>query len=384
MTCPHCGESARFVNYRPKTFTSLVGDFHIERGYYHCSHCNCGHFPLDAALRVSQERLTPAAQEVIALAGIESSFTTVADRALYKLTGIERSESTIQRTTEAAGRRLGDLLDAGKAFDQPSDWEWNRDLTGQTCGYVSVDATGVLMQGPGGTKADGRMVNVGMVYNPQPRAADDDAIAKPCEEVRYLAGFYTLDELGERLRRQAGQVGMDKVDRWIAISDAGSGLEAFFDVHFPRAVKIVDFRHATEHLTPLIQLLGAADPAGEPAAALVSAWCHRLKHEGGTTVLSALRELNREAMDEPMRAAHDDALTYFGNHSGRMNYPEYVAKGWQIGSGSVESSCKNVVNQRLNMGGMRWGGEGADTVAHLRALFRSEVGQWDAFWSMAA
>ena len=372
------------MNYRPKTFTSLVGEIHFERGYYHCAECGQGSFPIDAALRLSQERMTPAAQEVVSLAGIESSFTTAADRALWKLSGIRRSESTIQRTTEAAGKRLGDKLAAGKLFGQPCVWEWNRDLTGQTCGYVSVDATGILMQGPGGAKADGRMVNVGMVYNPLPRALDDAAIAKPCEEVRYLAGFYTLNQLGEQLRRQAGQVGMDAVDQWIALSDAGNGLEPFFDVHFPRAVKIVDFRHATEHLTPWVKLLGRADSAGESTDALVSSWCHRLKHEGGTNVLAALREWNRETMDEPMQAAYDDALTYFGNHSGRMNYPDYLAKGWQIGSGAVESACKNVVNQRLSMGGMRWGEEGADAVARLRALFRSEANQWDAFWSRAA
>ena len=52
---------------------------------------------------------------------------------------------------------------------------------------------------------------------------------------------------------------MDKVDQWIALSDAGSGLEHFFDVHFPRAVKIVDFRHATEHLTPLAKLLATGE-----------------------------------------------------------------------------------------------------------------------------
>ena len=64
-----------------------------------------------------------------------------------------------------------------------------------------------------------------------------------------------------------------------------------------------------------------------------------------------------------------------------MDYPGYVAKGWQIGSGPVESACKTVVGQRLKGGGMRWGEGGADAVCHLRALFRSAGGQWEAFWS---
>src|SRR5258705_12060430 len=42
----------------------------------------------------------------------------------------------------------------------------------------------------------------------------------PC----YLAGLYELDELGLQLRRQAAQVGMDRADQWIGLSDGGNGL----------------------------------------------------------------------------------------------------------------------------------------------------------------
>jgi hypothetical protein len=65
----------------------------------------------------------------------------------------------------------------------------------------------------------------------------------------------------------------------------------------------------------------------------------------------------------------------------RMEYPEYLANGWCIGSGAVESACKTVVGQRLKLAGMRWGEDGAHAVCHLRALDRSEKGQWDAFWN---
>lgn len=379
MTCPDCKEAARFVKYRLKTFTSLLGDIRIERGYYHCQQCAHGHFPWDQTLRLSQ-RLTPAAREVVALSGIKESFGKVADRSLYKQTGLRLSESTVERTTEAAGERLGQLLEEGAVFGAASAWEWNRDSAGQTCGYISADATGIMMQGPDGAKADGRMVYVGMVYNPQPRMPDEEDIAKPCDGARYLAGLCSLAQLGEQLRRQAAQVGLNDVEQWIALSDAGNGLEGFFDVYFPRAEKIVDFRHATEHLTPLAKLLRP----GKAGEALLSAWCHQLKHQGGTKLLASLEKLDRSKMDEATQAEHEKALTFFTNHSPRMNYPEYLKRGWQIGSGSIESACKNVINQRLNMGGMRWGEEGGDALAHLRALFCSDADQWDAFWSLAA
>ena len=76
-----------------------------------------------------------------------------------------------------------------------------------------------------------------------------------------------------------------------------------------------------------------------------------------------------------------ETVGYFENQVHRMDYPSYVAKGWQIGSGPAASACKAVVGQRLKCAGMRWGEQGADGVCHLRALFLSERGQWDAFWA---
>jgi hypothetical protein len=73
-------------------------------------------------------------------------------------------------------------------------------------------------------------------------------------------------------------------------------------------------------------------------------------------------------------------VTYFNNQVHRMDYPAYQAKGWCIGSGAVESACKRVVGQRLKGAGMRWGEDGADALCHLRALFLSDKGQWEAFW----
>lgn len=224
MTCPQCKESARFVNYRPKRLVSLVGDMQLSRPYYHCEHCHQGVWPWDEVLRLSPERLTPGAQEVASLTGILSSFGKAADRVLEKTAGLRLSESTVERTTEAAGECLGTCLEEGEVFGPKVVWDWNCDAEGKTCAYVGVDGTGIMMQGPDGAKADGRMVNVGMIFNPQPRAPEDEQVSKPCEGVRYLAGLYTLEELGPQMRRQGAQVGMDSAERWIALTDGGNGL----------------------------------------------------------------------------------------------------------------------------------------------------------------
>jgi hypothetical protein len=329
-------------------------------------------------LRLSPQRLTPAAEEVTALAGVQESFGKAAGRTLRKLAGLALSESSVERITEGAGERLKAWRRRGAVFGPAVPWTWHRDALGRTCAYVSLDATGILMQGPGGAEAEGRMVYVGMIYNPQPRAAGEEALSKPCDGARYLAGLYDLDELGLQLRRQGAQVGMDSAEVWVALTDGGNGLEGFIDVNFPRAVKVLDFQHAVTHLADFAKQFR---PGGWEK--LLAAWCHTLKRAGGAVLVRVLERLHRRKMAPEVREGHDGVLGYLRKNVGRMDYPTYLRHGWQIASGAVESACKTVVNQRLCLGGMRWGEAGSDAVAHLRALYRSDPDQWDAFWGFA-
>jgi hypothetical protein len=363
------------VERRGKWCESLLGAIRLTRCYYHCRGCGRGHVPWDVALRLGVCTLTPAASEVASLAGVQNSFAQSSEVTLHKLCGLRLSESTVERVTEAAGDRLAKLLEEKVTFGEKKSWVWQRDACGKTCAYVGLDATGVRQQGEHGAKAEGRMAYVGMLYNP--RSEHDERRPEP-HQVRYLAGFYQLDELGLQIRRQAAQVGWDQAEQQIALSDGGNGLEEFFRKNFPRAERILDFWHAAEHLT---ELGLALYPDDEPARrGRVHVWCHQLKHKGGATIVSILTELDLTHHPPSARKAHADCLRYFQNHQHRMDYPRYLANGWQIGSGPVESACKTVVANRLKGSGMRWGEDGSDAVCHLRALYLSEPGQWETFW----
>lgn len=381
MTCPRCKEAAKFEGYRPKTFVSLLDQVCLQRAYYHCKHCGHGHCPWDEELSLTGQRYTLAVREITALAGIQESFGKAAERTLHKLAGIALSESTVQRLTESAGETLGQMLAAGQVFGPARPWSWHVDRRGKKCAYVSVDWTGILMQGAEGAKADGRMVAVGMIFNPQPRPpqSSEQKLSMPCDGVRYLAGLYALEDLGLQMRRQGGQVGMDAADIWIVLSDGGNGLENFAEVNFPGAVKILDFQHPAERLNVLAKLADA-----DKWEALAARWCHLLKHEGGRRLVAVLEDLDRRRLSHAARAKLAETLGYLRNNLYRMNYPKYLERGWQIATGAVESACKTVVNQRLCMGGMRWGEDGGDSVAHLRALYRSDPDQWDAYWAQFA
>jgi hypothetical protein len=383
MSCPHCQGDARCQGWRPRRALSLLGTVRFPRHYYYCSACGRGCSPLDETLGLTAADLTPAAEEVACLAGVQDSFATAAAKVLARLSGLRLSESTVERATEAAGRRVAVAQAAGATFGPPTAWDWHKDAEGKAVAYVAVDATGVGQQGPKGKAAAGRMAYVGMLYNPVPAERSqwaDPAGPRPAWQARYVAQVQPLAALAEPLRRQGGQVGMNQAERWVALSDGGAGLEDFLQSNFPRVEAVIlDFYHVTEYLGRLAQAL---HPGQEAAAeSWRQTWCSRLKAEGGSPVLAALEELDLQGRSATARAVHTAVVTYFRNQEQRMAYPGYVAKGWQIGSGPVESACKTVVGQRLKGRGMRWGADGADAVCHVRALFRSSDRQWEALWS---
>jgi hypothetical protein len=389
VTCPGCDQAAKFQGFRGRAPLSVFGPVPLQRAYYYCGRCGHGLAPFDEAVGLTARRLTPGAERLACLAGLLSdSFEEAAEKVLPELCGLRLGEATDRRATEAAGGRLRAWLGAGRTLGGPRPWDWQRDARGRTCAYVSIDAISVAQQAQGGGAAEGRMPYVAMVFNPlpdvpdappPPRAARPSGVAAR-QQARYLSGLYRLEDLGVALRKQAAQVGMERAEMWVALSDGGGGLEDFLRANFNRAdlVVILDFWHAAEYLADLAKALHPGDEGR--STALKDAWCHTMKHEGGEAILAVLRGLELPRRRPAVAEAHTEAVRYIGNNAHRMDYPRYVAEGWQIGSGSVESACKTVVGQRLNLAGMRWGEEGTDEVCHLRALFKSEPGQWAAFW----
>lgn len=388
MICPTCEQSADFQGYRPLQPLSILGPIPLQRAYYYCHRCG-GHFPWDQTVGLTGKRLTPGAEELTTLAGTTGeSFQEAAEKLLPKMAALRLSESTVQRTSEAAGRRLRRLLEEENVLGGPTPWDWHKDGRGMTCAYVSIDATGVRQQAKGGKTAEGRMPYVAMVFNPVPDLPVGHPHRLPASasmQARYLSGLYTLAELAALLRRQAGQVGMNHAQQWIGLSDGGNGLENFLETNFPGPLEsgtllelILDFWHAADSLFKLAKAIHPADEA--PRQELMTSWCRTMKHEGGRSIVAQLEQIVLPDKAS-VRMQYEETLGYLRNNVHRMDYPRYVANGWCIGSGAVESACKTVVGQRLKLSGMRWGPGGTDEMCQLRALYRSESKQWELFWA---
>jgi hypothetical protein len=339
--------------------------------------------PFDQQAAITTRHLTPAVERLATLAGaVGPSFERGGDL-LREMASLRLSEATVERTTEDTGKRIADLLEEGTVFGPPTVWDWHKDVQGQRVAYFTLDATGTRQQGRGGGRAEGRMAYVAGVYNPAPPDWLLPAgVAPPPLRARYLSGLYPLSEMGDLLRRQAAHVGMEKADLWIALTDGGGGLEEFAEKNFsrPDLRVILDFYHAADYLKELARALYPKQE--EQAREQAEQWCRLLKAEGGATTLAVLQEWDWPARPgAALREQWQKVQRYFENNLHRMEYPEYEAEGWQIGSGVVESACKTVVGQRLKGAGMRWSEAGAHALCHVRALYRSEKGQWESFWS---
>ena len=353
------------------------------RAYYHCSHCGHGHFPTDAELKLAS-KFSLGAREVIALMGVLEPFQTGVDKLLPKFCGLRVSASTIQRITERAGEDVARQRAAGTTFGPDTVWDWNRDAAGKTVGYIGLDATSVPQQGPHGERAEGRMPWVATVFNPQPM--HEDQRRHRIWETRYVSGLMSLPEIGRQLRQECVAVGLEQVDTVVALSDGGHGLENCLTDSvrglFRELVFILDFYHVREHLTEFAKILRPSDEAARKQQ--LEKWCHTLKHAGGRALFEQLQAYDVSTETASVQKGLAGLLGYLRNNLHRMDYPRYVSRGWQIGSGKVESACKTVVCRRMKEGGMRWREPATTALAQLRALHRSEIRLWNNFWTQHA
>ena len=318
---------------------SFGGAVRCERAYYLCRSCGQGRCPWDQEVGLPAARQTPAVERLATLTGAIADSFEKGSELLAETAGIHLCEATVQRTTEAAGRRLAQALGQGHTLGAAPRWEWYRDADNRRVAYVSIDATGVRQQGPRGEKAEGRMAYVGMIFNPLPdKERVFEGLPQPgaAMQARYISGLYALADMGPLLRRQGAQVGMDQADTWVGLTDGGSGLEAFVGSNFPRVeVVILDFYHAADYLTRLAKVLHAKDEG--QAQAQAQQWRSLLKAEGGHVLISTLEHWDWPTGVPGLKALREEVLQYFRNQRGRERRRAPARRWW--GNGSKGRGC---------------------------------------------
>jgi hypothetical protein len=142
------------------------------------------------------------------------------------------------------------------------------------------------------------------------------------------------------------------------------------------ATEVLDFYHGSQHLWELGRAVCRGDEAA--AAAWVQPRLHRLRHGQEHAVVAEIVALKRPR-GERGKIVHREQQ-YFGGHAERMHYRAIAQRGWPIGSGAVESACRQR-QCRYKRPGQFWTAKG---LRHLCALEEArENGHWDQLWFTA-
>jgi hypothetical protein len=80
------------------------------------------------------------------------------------------------------------------------------------------------------------------------------------------------------------------------------------------------------------------------------------------------KNIDKGKLSKTKKETVQKAVTYFTNHQHKMNYKVYLDKGYPVSSALVESNCKHLVKDRMELSGMRWSSRGAQNMMDLRAV----------------
>jgi len=147
------------------------------------------------------------------------------------------------------------------------------------------------------------------------------------------------------------------------------GLQAE-QIHF-----VLDFYHAVEHLSHLLELKGF--PAADKKLYLRK-YRRILLNGTSETFLEFIASLTRRARSKAIIRERN----YFNKNKEKMKYSSFAAMGLPLGSGAVESAIRRVINMRLKGPGIFWHEDTANEMLMLRCYYKAK--RWGMLSIMAS
>jgi hypothetical protein len=287
--------------------------------------------------------------------------------ALAWFTQVTVSPETARRVTEAAGAAL---VAAETAAVEQLEQQWpDPPVVPPTRQQVSVD--GAMVPLVHGEWAEVKTLAVGRVE----RRGD----ALHTTDLSYFSRLADVDTFTRLAWGELHRRGLSCAPDVCALVDGADWCQTFLDRRCPQAVRILDFPHAAEYVSAAGQAMFGAGTAA--ASEWLGPHLHQLKHDGPAGVLAALVALPVAESLTPEVAADKRAAAvgYLSARWAQIQYPQFQAAGYPIGSGAVESANKLVVEARLKGSGMHWARPNVNPMVALRALACSD--RWAAGWT---
>jgi hypothetical protein len=329
-----------------------------------------GFSPLDEELALLPGQLTPRLQESLVRLGTWLPFRQAAE-ALTFFTGVTVSAATGRRITEGAGAAYEAVQ---TAVVERIEQELPPAPTGPRVQLLSVDGAMVPLQHQ--EWAEVKTMAIGTVRAPVQERGE---WVVHTEELSYFSRLADVETFGRLALVETHRRGTETAKTVCAVSDGAAWIQGFVDLHRPDAVRILDFPHAVSAVARAGQAV-----YGEGTAACTRWFTtqrHTLRHGAPQAVFHALRQLARTARRRKALAAVatvQEALRYLENRQDMLAYTWCDARGYPIGSGSVESANKLVVERRLKGAGMHWARRHVNPMVGLRAMACSD--RWTEAW----
>ena len=187
-----------------------------------------------------------------------------------------------------------------------------------------------------------------------------------CTKSSYVGGIEHADEFFRRVWVEMGRRAGDELSkqRMVFLADGASWIwDRVKDLANEESVLILDFYHAGEHLGEICKELYGEQ--SEEYRRSFERW-RGLFWEGRVSeVIGELKEIRAKSRGKKREMLQRE-ISYFQANEGRMRYEEYRRMRLPIGSGTVESACKNVIGGRMKQGGMTWSEAGAAGMLQIR------------------
>ena len=309
--------------------------------------------------------MTPRLHEhLVRLCTLLPSFAKAAAELTY-CTQADVSRATATRLTEAAGAaavavQTAEVEKIEREYPPPP-------VTPDT---LLVSADGAMVPLLHGDWAEVKTLAIGEVAPPKLERGE---LVVHTHNLSYFSRLTDSTSFGHLALGEVQRRGVEKARQVAAVMDGALWLQGFVDLQCPSAVRILDFAHAVGYLHAIGQTMG---PDGRLLSEQeVSQMAHELKHSGPKEVLEKLRWL---VAAHPEAVELETQVSYLESREAQVQYPQFVAAGLPLGSGSVESAHKVVVEPRMRGAGMRWARENVDPMLALRNAACNE--RWVEVW----
>lgn len=367
--CARCGRRTHYKGKSRRCQETVAGLVTWERGYYYCRRCRWGHYPSDEQMGVTAGHFSLGVQEEASRLGAAGSFAGAAET-LLETKGLKVSQREVARIAEERGEILGEQLglqDAKLLRGEQEITEQAPALEGTRC---------VALDGVVAPFRDGRHeIKVGVTFQTRVQGEGEKRTVRAIRQ-HYVAHIGRMEEIGAKLYAEAVRQGYRaERETVVCLADGAPGNWEQFGEHFNPRVEALDWYHATQHLWAAGNgLYGEQTPAAKE-------WVEARKDGLWAGNVDAVIQSLQTAADGPRGEAARAEIHYFRVNQERMRYDQCRANGYPVGSGVVESACKQLVTSRFCGAGMRWGPRGAQAILNLRAALLSH--DWPRAWALA-